>query len=238
VENQERSSHVAVVAVALVALLVLPFAGAFLPGENGLLWLGAGALVWGLSVEIKFLLADLWEIAAGERLPHAMRAAVHGLLSAACELGAAAAALKWVLPMGTAWHATAFGVGAGQVESCVLFSVGFWQAASTAPAQTDVPGASSSAVVPWHVRGTFVVERASALLGHVGSRGLVWLGLHAMPWTFALALATFALVDGVATHGSFRRWNWLAFPTWWRFYAFTLAVGLVELAVFASLAFR
>ena len=194
------------------------------------------ALVWAVSVGLKFPLSGLWEATVGKRLSHSIRAAVLGFLSAGCELGTAAVAFEWLLPPGTAWHAAAFGTGVGQLEMVALLVVAAWQATKARDTQADSAGAPPSGDVPWHVRWTFIVERASSLLGHVGSRGLVWLSLHGEPWTFIVAMVTFALVDGVAAYGSMRHWDWLSVSIWKRFYGFIMAIGLVEVALFVTLA--
>ncbi|MGH9363083.1 MAG: hypothetical protein ACRD2T_14325 [Thermoanaerobaculia bacterium] len=81
---------------------------------------------------------------------------------------------------------------------------------------------------------TFVVERGLALIGHTGSRGLIWLGTTGAPWCAAVALATFTLVDGVAAYGWLRKWDWLEIRTWRRSYGLCAAVGILELLLFAA----
>ena len=98
----------------------------------------------------------------------------------------------------------------------------------------------SASALPWYQEWTFVVERTGALLGHLGSRGLVWLAVHsplnpAVP--ALLALISFSAVDGVATYGTLKKWDWLKPRTWKRFYGFATLVGTFEISLFLGLYF-
>jgi hypothetical protein len=81
-------------------------------------------------------------------------------------------------------------------------------------------------------RHTFLVERTAALIGHVGSRGLVWLSVHGPLWPGAAALLAFASVDGLAAYGVRREWDWLSPRVWWRFYPVVFGMGVLELLAF------
>jgi hypothetical protein len=162
------------------------------------------------------------------RVPDSVYAALQGVVSAVSELGAAALAFAVVLPVGGVGAVVAFGVGAGTLEAALLFAAARVQTGADEAPTPAAPG------VEGVQRHGFVVERVAALLGHVGSRGLIWVGVHGPAWPLAFALATFAAVDGVASYGHRREWNWMAPAVWWRFNAFTLGVALVELLVFAA----
>jgi len=213
-------------------LLALPFILAVAAGRGGMLWTALGGGIWGVSVAIKFLVTDLLELAGVRRLEPAPRALIHGLVSALCELGAAGVAFLWLLPPGTALHAAAFGAGAGWIEMLAILFLALGTAGrGTAPLPDPAPETASA--LPQHVQWNFLVERGLTLIGHLGSRGLVWLMARGFTWCGILAVATFSLVDGVASYGKFRKWDWLEMSCWKRFYGFLALVSASEVAVFA-----
>ena len=218
---------------SIFTLLASPFAAAACAGANGFRWAVFGALSWVVGVALKMpLAAGLARLL--RRATPMVRAAGQGVLSGACELGAAAAAVVWLLPGGTVAHGVAFGVGAGGIEILVLLVV-----ATRAATQAPAPGASlpgEATPDSLRVRWTFVVERATALLGHSASRGLVWLALRGRPLAAAAALVLFGAVDGVAYYGAAAKWDWLEARTWRRFYGFVLAVALIEWTLLLALA--
>ena len=61
------------------------------------------------------------------------------------------------------------------------------------------------------VRYAVPLERLFALAGHIGARGLVYLGLHApfpvAPGWMALAVLMFATIDGTAVYGHLQHWK-------------------------------
>jgi hypothetical protein len=78
------------------------------------------------------------------------------------------------------------------------------------------------------------LERAVALAGHVGSRGLVCIAVSgAMLWPAAFALVSFALTDGLAAYGSLRQWDFFAPRVCSRFYGACILITALELAAFA-----
>lgn len=192
------------------------------------IWFLAGALAWALSVAVKIVAAGGVHALTDTRVPDSLYAALQGAVSAVSELGAAALAFALVLSGGSVASVVAFGSGAGILEAALLLAA--------ARAQNGADEASSTAAprVEGIQRHGFVVERVAALLGHIGSRGLIWVGLHGPAWPLAFALVTFAAVDGVASYGHRREWDWMAPAVWWRFNTFTLGVALVELLVFAA----
>jgi hypothetical protein len=213
-------------------LLALPFILALSAGRGGMLWLALGGGIWAVSVGIKFVATDLLELAGVRRFQPAWRALVHGLVSALCELGAAAVAFVWLLPPNTALHAAAFGAGAGWTEMLAILILGL-RTAGRGSASAPDPASKAGSDLPQHVQWTFVVERGLTLIGHLGSRGLVWLLARGFVWCGVLALATFTLVDGLASYGKFRKWDWLAISCWKRFYGFLAVIGALEVGVFA-----
>jgi hypothetical protein len=97
----------------------------------------------------------------------------HGVASAACELAAAAAWLT-AMPPGSLVDAVGFGVGAGSAEAAYVLVL-----AVTGPRPSDellavwLRGARAS----WCVRYAVPIERLFAAIGHLGSRGLIYLAL-------------------------------------------------------------
>jgi hypothetical protein len=197
---------------------------------NVIVWFVAGGVAWALALAVKAVVSGGLHTLTDTRLSGPGYAALQGAASASCELGFAGAAFALVLPRGSAALVVAFGVGAGALEAVLLL----------AAARAEERAAQRTREDPPPVRGLrrhgFVVERTAATLGHVGARGLVWLGVHGSPWPWVLALVTFAAVDGTATFGVRRGWDWTAPAVWWRFNAFIVAVGILEVAVFVLLA--
>jgi len=190
-------------------------------------WSLAGALTWALSVAVKIVAAGGVHALTDTRVLDSVYATLQGVVSAVSELGAAALAFTVVLSEGSVGSVVAFGLGAGALEAGLLLRA--------AQVQTDADETSTEAAsrVDGIQRHSFVVERVAALMGHVGARGLIWVGVHGPVWPVAVAVVTFAAVDGMASYGHRREWDWTAPTVWWRFNAFTLGLALVELLVFA-----
>ncbi|MBI4600429.1 MAG: hypothetical protein HY721_00575 [Planctomycetes bacterium] len=222
------------------ALLLLTFgvpAGLLLAGASWR-WLGLGALAWAAAVAVKALAGALVAGASRRAVSSARaRAAVWGVWSAACELGAAALAFLAFRPRPTLLDVAGCGAGAGALEIAWVVAVAVYHGAAATAAREGPPDEPDD--TDWIVRWSGVLERASTLAGHIGSRGLVWLGLQswALSPALALALATFALVDGVAGYGVDAGWRWSEPRLCRRFQAFLAATALVELGAFAGGAF-
>ncbi|MCG8402643.1 MAG: hypothetical protein MJA84_13800 [Firmicutes bacterium] len=188
-------------------------------------WFLLGAVTWAVSVGVKIVLSGLVDIEVKERLSAKHNAALQGLLSAVTELGAAAFVFLFVLPEGKLAYVIAFGAGAGIIEAAILLIVALLTKKET----------ESAKKLPWYQQWTFFIERFGAFLGHVGSRGLIWLGVHGPVYSIILAVIGFASVDGVAVYGTYQKWDWLQPKIWKRFYGFVMLVGVAEIAVFFSL---
>lgn len=212
--------------LAFGILLIAPLAVAAATASGGFLWFATGAIAWGISVALKILLAKLLHRGLGDATSLKVRGTAHGTLSAACELGCAAVCFLWLLADGNAWNAASFGAGAGWIEIVALLAAYILSDNNRTLAEE----------LPWHVRWTFLVERAGAVLGHVGSRGLVWLAIQRSPWFAVPAVAGFAIVDGLAVYGTIRKWDWLEWRTWSWFYGVVMSVSLVELSLFIMFA--
>jgi hypothetical protein len=195
---------------------------------DGPTWFAIGALGWAAAVAVKIPLAWLLDRAFGNRLSAAARATAQGVLSAGAELGVSVGCLRWILDRGTEWTAAAFGAGAGWIEVVVLLGYGIARSR----------GSIEASMMDWRTRWSFVVERVGAVIGHVGSRGLLWLAIWESPWVAMPAVGCFAAVDGLASYGVLRGWSWLEPRIWNRFYGIVTAVSLIELSLFVLLVAR
>lgn len=191
-------------------------------------WFVLGGITWAVSVGIKIAfsgLLELWALGAHEHFSKKLHALLQGLLSAFTELGAAALVFVYVLSEGGLLHAIAFGAGAGIVEALILLGMALFS-------KEEKPTG-----LPWYQQWTFVIERFGALLGHIGSRGLVWLSVSGPFYPFMLAIIGFTAIDSVATYGVYKKWDWLEPKTWKRFYGFVILVGIIEIILFLGLYF-
>lgn len=192
-----------------------------------------GASTWALAVAGKLSLAKL-ECTRALMRRGAIGAGAWGFVSAASELGATAVAVIVLAGPENAAQIAALGFGAALIEIVYVLGTGI----------TEDPRKREAAVAQWIVgarrsrivRNMLFIERLSASLGHVGSRGLVCLSLAgAGPLPAALGTGLFALIDGLAIYGRQRDWNWCEPSVARRFYAVCLLAGGLELGSFIAL---
>src|SRR5262249_35298960 len=120
-----------------------------------------------------------------------------GIWSAAIELGCFSAAMR-IFATGhepiVIWY---LGLGAAVAEIYSLFVYGVikgWQDRVGISPPDWLEGAKRSLVV----RYILLVERLTATLMHIGSRGLIYLSVvHGLWWLSFVATIPFAVVDGV-----------------------------------------
>ncbi len=220
--------------VSLIALLALAVApGILLTVKAGIpirvLFWGAGT--WGIAVALKQTLARWLNHALGRKAGQIVCAASQGLLSALLELGVAALYLR---RLGSAdlFTVLAFGAGAGSAEVVYVLVTG-------ALAEPDTQKEAAWARHAWNsfcVRYQVPIERLFGVIGHIGSRGLVYLGLlasaaEAVLW-LSVALLLFTAVDGVATYGHLRDWDWSQPATCRRAHGFFAVISILELLLF------
>ncbi|MEK9508844.1 hypothetical protein WI460_11665 [Gemmatimonadota bacterium Y43] len=194
-------------AAVLLALSALP--PALLVGLGGASWgwmlLRAGA--WALAVVIKAVPgAALWWAIERAGVSLRARSAAWGVWSAACELGVSAAVFLTATEFPSLLDMIGFGIGAGSFGALVVAGAAVASARVESPEDSASDPASSDRFLAW----SGVIERGLASVGHVASRGLVWVGLQSWLLSpFALAAcATFGVVDGVSTYGSEAGWDW------------------------------
>lgn len=186
-------------------------------------WFLLGAVTWAISVGVKIAVSGAFDVSFRDRISDTQYTAFQGLLSAVTELGAAAIVFAYMLSEGTLIHAVAFGAGAGILEAVILLVMAL------------LSKEKEERVLPWYQEWTFVIERFGALLGHIGSRGLVWLSIHGPAYPFIIAILGFATVDGVATYGVLKKWDWLQPKIWKQFYSFVTLAGVAEITLFLGL---
>ncbi len=195
------------------------------------IWLGLGAIAWVIAVVLKVFLG--WGVdALSERSfkSQKAKAAIWGVWSSACELGVTAAVFLFAYP--SLENAIGFGVGAGVVE---LFYLLLQQAVKTKTASSNQQNEATQPSKDRFMEWSGVIERSLALIGHVSSRGLIWLGIRALYLTpFLLsAILLFSIVDGVATYGVSVGWDWTNSSIYKRFTRWVSIVGAVEVILFA-----
>jgi hypothetical protein len=205
----------------------------------GLLWpdliaaMLYGAAAWALALIVKLALARTKAIRSLQRAGVA-GAMAWGLFSGAAELGAFAGVLALnLLPM-TAAHGAAAGLGAAVLEAFYIIVSGLIAEARQPPAPERAAAWESGARQSAWIAYVLPIERGAAALVHIGARGLVTLGFStASIAPIALALLTFTAVDGLATYGTARSWNWFDPAIAARYYLFVLVAGGANLALLA-----
>jgi hypothetical protein len=197
-------------------------------------WMAIGAGAWAGSVAVKILLGiPVNRAISRSRFGPKTRVALWGAWSAFCELGAIALIFAAISMPASIGDVIGVGVGAGSLEIVVLVGPAVIALLVTtgkaAEPKSEPPG-------DWFSAWGGVFERISTSVGHVTTRGLVWVGLQALILApaAAFAFATFALVDGVATYGHAKGWNWEDSRLYRRFNVFLALISLVEAAAFAG----
>ena len=164
-----------------------------------------GGLTWLVSILIKFTLASLVHRLLPQKHP-GLYASTLGFLSALSELGVAGFVFQWYLNDGANIPSIiAFAMGAGCTEILFVLAPNLLARTSDAQIATWVAGARQSMVV----RHLLFIERLIALVGHIGSRGVVCVAIaEDFLWAAFVVLVTFALTDGLTVYGDVMQWNW------------------------------
>lgn len=196
-------------------------------------WMGLGALAWVVGLLIKILFAGLAYLYVPQKWVK-LNAAVSGLLSSLTELGVAAIIFHLYRPRASALVTIlAFGFAAGCAE--ILFVLGTMYFEKVPEEKIDgwIKGARAS----FCVRHVLLIERLTALMGHVGARGLVCLSLFSETYEIAtIALLSFALTDGLAAYGNLKEWDWFDPITCRAFYGACVSISMLEVILFALFA--
>lgn len=206
--NKDPSGIIAMIGTLLLTALVL----ALLLIKESDTWraLSIGALTWAIAFAIKMPIGKVlnWLFMGNEG--RRILAALEGVVSALAELGIAAIYFKVYLPHMTLFDVIAVGVGAYTIEVIYLLVVGILRELRQ-PDQIAKLEWSLGARQSLCIRYMIFIERFTALLGHVGSRGLIYLAVAETNLVLALIpLVTFSFVDGLAVYGHLSHWNWFA----------------------------
>lgn len=218
---------------ALLAIAVVPPWLCIAVGRASWHLVVAGGLVWFASVCVKRLVARVTGALSSRWAASPVTvAALQGVISAATELGAAAAYLAVFPPVSFA-EIVAFGVGAGCAEVAYVLLLGIF---GPRVAEEELRAWMRGAAVSWCVRYAVPIERLFALVGHTGARGLVYVALmDASPlgvvWG-CCAVLFFAMIDGVAVYGHIKKWQWHDPAICRRAHSFFAALSIVESVLF------
>lgn len=225
---------------------VFPQAGVFLLGlipvlilvygfGASWLWMGLGAAAWILGLLIKVVLAGITYLYVPLKWVK-MNALISGVLSSVSELSVAALLFHLNRPKTSVLESIlAFGVAAGCAEILFVLGAMYFEKEPDDKVAGWVKGAGAS----FCVRHVLFIERSTALMGHVGARGLVSLSIFSERYEFAaVALLSFAMKDGLAAYGTSKEWDWFDPTTCRAFYGACLSISTIEVILFALFATR
>lgn len=194
--------------------------------------LAIGAVAWVAALSMKTLASGFINRLSKSRDLKKTLSILQGLLSSFTELGIPAICFIPFFQSIPLVDVVAFGVGASSIEALFTFFSGI-------VSEICKPDHSAQAVWVSRARQSLCVqymiflERFGALLGHVGSRGLVYLGLaNQAPCLIVIAFITFSLTDGVAAYGIFNQWDWFNPRVCRSFHLFLLGVSFFEIGLF------
>jgi len=214
-----------ILALSLPLLLILAFSASF-----SLIVLGAAAWSVALCLKVPLILIAERILKTDDKL----LSLANGMLSALSELGIAACCFIIInrdLPLA---DIIGFGIGASSIEILFTLLMGaVEERLQSNPAKTEAwsAGAQKSLCV----RYMTLIERVIALLGHVGSRGLIYLSIaHFCPGLAAIAFLSFSVTDGAANYGGIKKWNWFDPGICRSFYSVLLLIGLIEISIFIA----
>jgi hypothetical protein len=159
---------------------------------------------------------------------------LQGILSAACELGAAALAFGVVFPHLSFVEALGFGAGAAAVEALIVSLVGNVHAGGP---NGDFVAAQIAAMrkgPPWVPAVAGLTDRGVATVLHVACRGLVAVGIMTeRAWPVAVAFAIFACVDGFVMRCLRSEWKFGEASVAARMYGVIAALAAVSVVALA-----
>jgi len=181
-----------------------------------------GAATWALAVVLKVVadvLAQRWMTA---ELRDWLAALLSGVWSSFCELGLAGFAF-WF------WSATfadalVVALGAALAEFLILLPapvVANWD---------KKPQSKAKEAAGWQA---FFAERAVIFANHLGSRGLVWLGIAGSGGLAAVgaALGLFAAIEAIQAYGQAKEWDWLNKRVLWTYLTVLTTVVAIEIVL-------
>lgn len=147
-----------------------------------------------------------------------------GLLSATSELGISVLFFEKFEPELTLTRVISFGMGAGIIECLYLLLADAFTKKNT---ERDY-----SPFVMW----SGVIERIYTSLGHVFSRSIIWIAwIYGNYIIMSLSIMLFALADGTATYGDYKKWDYFDDRYAKPFHLFMCILTLVEGILFLFL---
>lgn len=218
--------HLAMTTTALFLLIVLPPLIIWLNFPQHLWSFFVGGMSWTAGVALKRLLV-LLPVTRQLMLAGAAGAALWGFVSGVTELGALWLALTTDWMPVTLAAGVACGLGAASFEIAYLIVAGAIHDARHPDPEKFERWLAGARVSHW-VAHQVVIERLGAVLLHVVTRAAVVESFMTSQIASALvALAMFTVVDGMATYGVAKNWDWFDPDTCRRFYTGIYSVGIV-----------
>jgi hypothetical protein len=202
--------------------LALVAPAAFLGFGTRVRWMILGVVSWVFGVIAKNVLFYGMEVAGESGWPLFIRGAMAGMVSAACELGAAAIFLKRKNVRFV--DAVGFGVAIGAFEILFVMAIGALDGLEEVGETLRFVGQPFG-----FVTGMFLFERVFALVGHTSARILIYMAVQKRGWAPAIfAFLMFSFVDGLASYGAAANWDWENAALNWKFQATVAAAALLE----------
>jgi len=190
-------------------------------------WLLIGAGAWFVAVALKITGDVLFQRNTTVDFHDWVTGVLSGLWASVIELGLAS--IAFLIWCATVWDAVGYALGAAAVEFMLLLPVAFSGGVSTEKKRRGSKEPAS--VMTWR---NFAIERVLAVIGHIASRVLVWIGVAGTGGflAFAAAFGLYTLAEGLAAYGEAKDWNWQSPRVMWPF----LIVQTVIVAVTVWLA--
>src|SRR5437868_3487557 len=145
-------------------------------------WVLIGAGAWFIAVALKVTGDVLFQRNVTVELRDWVTAVLSGLWATVCELGLAA--IIFLVWSATVWDAVVYALGAASVEFMLLLPAAFTGGIGSKKKARDKKAPAQ--VMTWR---NFAIERVIALVGHIASRVLVWLGVAGAGGIAALGAA-------------------------------------------------
>lgn len=219
-------THQAISLAMTVLLALLPPLFLYFGSLELLEFFFIGGMAWGAGVAVKLLLARVSSIQKTMKAG-AVGAALWGMISGFAEIGA-----LWIvvaadlLPL-QAQAGIACGFGAASFEIFYLIVVGAIEE-HRHPDPAKYHRWEAAARKSYWVANIGIIERSGATVIHVVARWSLFVGLaHAAIIPVANAVLSITLVDGLATYGVARKWDWFNPRTCRAFYLSVFGAGAV-----------
>jgi hypothetical protein len=196
-------------------------------------WFLIGAGAWFIAVALKITGDVLFHRNLTIDFHDWVTGVLSGVWATVCELGLAA--IIFLIWSATVEGAVAYALGAATTEFLLLLPAAFAGGVGDGDAKKKKDKNAPAQVMTWR---NFAIERLLALVGHIASRVLVWIGVAGSGGIAALgaAFGLYSLAEGLAAYGEAKEWNWLNPRVMWPFMVLqTLIVaGTVWLAIWWS----